>query len=875
MKGSRISARTTGFTATVLLTFVSALGVGVPRVHAATIAYPDLQVQVPTNNMYISHPTTTTTTLGFSHITWNGGAGPFEIRPSYNSATGISQGFQALYTMTSPGVWSFDHTVPIVGPMVYDTATFNYRFPLTAFWLYNVSSSGGLGSLVATSPKTQFCIEEDKYVGGVPNTPSTSKYLPATCESPSGVLGLQVGWGDEYDGSDEGENINITGLPDGKYWLRAEADPYHYIAESNPSNNITDTEIQITGNVVTTLAQTHPDSTPPTVALTSPSSGPVSGNINVAATASGPSPIHSVQFLLDGQPIGVPQTTPPYTYTWTVGSTTPGTHYLSAQATDGNGFVSTAPAVTVDVPFAQVGSISIDQQVGQTGNGTVSTPSFSTSTSGEQLLAFVSSDGPMATVSGAGLTWKLVRRANTQAGDSEIWAAAAGAPLSNAIVTSTPSASTVQQLTVVALTGAAGLGASAGAGAPSGAQSVSYTATAAGSVGFAVGNDWDNAIARTLGPGEVMLSQYLSVLTGDTHWSQYVGTSASAAGETVTLSDSAPTADRWNLAAVEVLPGGSPPPPPPPPPPDTQPPTVSITNPTSGQVVAGTIPVAANASDSVAVASVQFYLDGKPLGSAVTTPPYSVNWETTTATGGAHTLGARATDTSGNVGEAAAVPVNVQNPPPPMRCLVTDVETSVHGRSSVSTPAFHNAQPGEMLLAFVSSDGPFGAGKQSATVSGAGLTWTLVKRANTQAGDSEIWTARATTTLTNATVTATQSATGYALSLTVTSMEEAAGTGATAAGSAVSGAPSVSLKTTAAGSLIYGVGNDWDNAITRTVGPNQVLLNQYLSTASGDTFWSQNTTLKAGPAGSLATLNDTAPTTDRWNMAAVEVLLAA
>ena len=39
---------------------------------------------------------------------------------------------------------------------------------------------------------------------------------------------------------------------------------------------------------------------------------------------------------------------------------------------------------------------------------------------------------------------------------------------------------------------------------------------------------------------------------------------STAAGQTLTLSDTAPTADRWNLAAVEVLPAGAPPPPPPP-----------------------------------------------------------------------------------------------------------------------------------------------------------------------------------------------------------------------------------------------------------------------------------------------------------------------
>jgi hypothetical protein len=34
--------------------------------------------------------------------------------------------------------------------------------------------------------------------------------------------------------------------------------------------------------------------------------------------------------------------------------------------------------------------------------------------------------------------------------------------------------------------------------------------------------------------------------------------------------------------------------------------------------------------------------------------------------------------------------------------------------------------------------------------------------------------------------------------------------------------------TTSNGSLIVGVGNDWDNAIARTLGANQTLVHQYL-----------------------------------------------
>jgi hypothetical protein len=56
---------------------------------------------------------------------------------------------------------------------------------------------------------------------------------------------------------------------------------------------------------------------------------------------------------------------------------------------------------------------------------------------------------------------------------------------------------------------------------------------------------------------------------------------------------------------------------------------------------------------------------------------------------------------------------------------------------------------------------------QSATVSGAGLNWTLVSRANVQFGTAEVWAATATAPLSKVTVTSTESKTGYHRSLTV------------------------------------------------------------------------------------------------------------
>jgi Bacterial Ig domain len=94
---------------------------------------------------------------------------------------------------------------------------------------------------------------------------------------------------------------------------------------------------------------------------------------------------------------------------------------------------------------------------------------------------------------------------------------------------------------------------------------------------------------------------------------------------------------------------------------DTTPPTVSITSPASGATVLGTITVTATATDNVAVASVQFQVDGSNLGAAATVAPYAASLNTTTLTNGKHTLTAIATDTANNKATSAAVPITVNN----------------------------------------------------------------------------------------------------------------------------------------------------------------------------------------------------------------------
>src|SRR5712671_1836371 len=119
---------------------------------------------------------------------------------------------------------------------------------------------------------------------------------------------------------------------------------------------------------------------------------------------------------------------------------------------------------------------------------------------------------------------------------------------------------------------------------------------------------------------------------------------------------------------------------PPPPPPDTTPPTVSITAPANGATVPATVTITASASDNVGVAGVQFQIDGANFGAEDTSAPYSISWNTTSASDGSHTITAIARDAAGNRSPVSApVTVTVANntAPPPASTRFEDTDPSV------------------------------------------------------------------------------------------------------------------------------------------------------------------------------------------------------
>ena len=105
--------------------------------------------------------------------------------------------------------------------------------------------------------------------------------------------------------------------------------------------------------------------------------------------------------------------------------------------------------------------------------------------------------------------------------------------------------------------------------------------------------------------------------------------------------------------------------------------TVVLTSPVGGGTVAGTTPITAVTIGNVT--SVQFKIDGANLGAPITTAPFTLQWDTTQTTLGAHSLLAVATDGNGQSVPSAPLTVNV------IRGSTSTVNVALTGGTNSST----------------------------------------------------------------------------------------------------------------------------------------------------------------------------------------------
>ena len=111
--------------------------------------------------------------------------------------------------------------------------------------------------------------------------------------------------------------------------------------------------------------------------------------------------------------------------------------------------------------------------------------------------------------------------------------------------------------------------------------------------------------------------------------------------------------------------------------PDITPPSISLTSPTTGTTLSGTVTIAASATDNIGVAGVQFQINGTNFGAEDTTSPFSISWDTTGVAPGQYNLTAIARDAAGNTTNSAPSTVDISSP-------LSILSVSIDGNGSVT-----------------------------------------------------------------------------------------------------------------------------------------------------------------------------------------------
>jgi hypothetical protein len=186
--------------------------------------------------------------LRYNALVADVGAGPFEVAGS-RSSTSASTMSAAQDVYQSGGGYRSVATGDVIG---YHNSAWRLR-DLEAGWLQTVG-----GSHIAALAKHWYCAADDVHVHpGLAGSPANAVYT-GNCgygqpSLLSVVMGVSVGWADNYSASTYQQWIDITSVPNGTYYLYAEADPDGYFLESNRTNDTTWDKIKIHNDTVKIL----------------------------------------------------------------------------------------------------------------------------------------------------------------------------------------------------------------------------------------------------------------------------------------------------------------------------------------------------------------------------------------------------------------------------------------------------------------------------------------------------------------------------------------------------------------------------------------------------------------------------------------------
>ena len=188
---------------------------------------PDLRTVVPKHLQLVNDHKREM--LRFSNGIANTGDGPWRMRPLFPLPSDTSQTQDAIQEI-----------LDVNGNIVESKDVSQFQFhPEHNHWhingvaLFEIRQGSSSGPIFgANSLKTTFCLIDWYKLDD--NSPTTER-IYFDCNG--SYQGISVGWADQYHQSTEGQRLDITGAPPGRYYLVSTANPDGNFLEKDTANN--------------------------------------------------------------------------------------------------------------------------------------------------------------------------------------------------------------------------------------------------------------------------------------------------------------------------------------------------------------------------------------------------------------------------------------------------------------------------------------------------------------------------------------------------------------------------------------------------------------------------------------------------------------
>jgi hypothetical protein len=171
--------------------------------------------------------------LRFSTTHWNFGDGPLQVRGGGQEAACVVEGISTVCTFAMQEILDASGRIVAVHPagvaLFHPEHNHWHQSEVATFAVREALDGPPVGS---TQLKTTYClIDLDK--SDLVHVNKTKVYWD--CDAV--LQGISVGYGDAYHHSTEGQELDITGLETGVYYLTFDADPAHHWLETDDTNN--------------------------------------------------------------------------------------------------------------------------------------------------------------------------------------------------------------------------------------------------------------------------------------------------------------------------------------------------------------------------------------------------------------------------------------------------------------------------------------------------------------------------------------------------------------------------------------------------------------------------------------------------------------